>query len=202
LLGFVTDKIVPAVESFIGAMGGKEGLGEAFKGVSDFAKKFFTPVIEALKDAFDKIKKVVMDNTDEFKALFNFLKTFVAPFMGTVLKLAIEGISDAITLVLNVVAKLISGFEKIIDLGRKVKDTLGKIPGLGFLGSSQSSLPQNNSNLVAPAGRMNSPTVNINVTGAIDPIGVARQIANVLNTEATLSGTFNNLGISRLVAST
>ena len=45
-------------------------------------------------------------------------------------------------------------------------------------------------------------TVNISVSGAVDPIGVARQIANILNTEATLSGAFTNLGVSRLVAST
>jgi len=47
---------------------------------------------------------------------------------------------------------------------------------------------------------MGGTTVNINVSGAIDPIGTARSIANVLNTEATLSGTFTNLGTSRLVS--
>ena len=198
LLGFVVDKIVPAVESFIGAMGGKEGLGNAFKDVADFAKLIFTPVIAALKDAFDKIKKVVMDNKDEFEALFNFLKTFVAPFLGTVLKLAIEQIGDTISLVVGAVGKLISGFEKIISLGSRVKDLLGKIPGFGFLGSS--STPQNSSNLVVPGAKMGGTTVNINVSGAIDPIGTARSIANVLNTEATLSGTFTNLGTSRLVS--
>lgn len=41
---------------------------------------------------------------------------------------------------------------------------------------------------------------NINVTGAIDSIGTARTIANVLNAEATNSGTFSNLGSSLLVA--
>ncbi len=208
LLGFVTDKIVPAVETFIGAMGGKEGLGEAFKGVSEYAKKFFTPVIEALKDAFDKIKKVVMDNKDEFDALFKFLKNFVAPFLGGALKIAIDGISSALAFVLGFIGKLISGFEKIIELGSKVKDLLGKIPGFGFLGSSQS--PQGTGSLFAPGsspnigsnGRMNGgSTVNINVSGAIDPISTARQIAQILNTEATLSGTFNNLGGSRLVSS-
>ncbi len=43
-------------------------------------------------------------------------------------------------------------------------------------------------------------TYNINVTGAIDSIGTARTIANVLNAEATNSGTFSNLGSSLLVA--
>jgi hypothetical protein len=45
-----------------------------------------------------------------------------------------------------------------------------------------------------------SNTVNVTVNGAIDPIATARQIADILNTEATLSGTFNNLGSSRLIA--
>ena len=42
---------------------------------------------------------------------------------------------------------------------------------------------------------------NVTVNGAIDPIGTARTISDVLGSEATTSGTFNNLGFSRLVAS-
>lgn len=42
---------------------------------------------------------------------------------------------------------------------------------------------------------------NISVSGALDPIGVARTINNILGREATLSGTFTNLGVSRVVAS-
>lgn len=40
-------------------------------------------------------------------------------------------------------------------------------------------------------------TVTINVNGAIDPLSTARQIAEILNTEAAVSGTFANLGSSR-----
>lgn len=40
----------------------------------------------------------------------------------------------------------------------------------------------------------------INVSGALDPIGVARTISNVLGREATISGTFTNLGVSRVFA--
>jgi hypothetical protein len=42
--------------------------------------------------------------------------------------------------------------------------------------------------------------VNITVNGAIDPIGTARTIYQVLGGEATTSGSFNNLGGSRVVA--
>jgi len=39
--------------------------------------------------------------------------------------------------------------------------------------------------------------VTINVNGAIDSASTARQIADLLNNEASISGSFNNLGISR-----
>ena len=40
-------------------------------------------------------------------------------------------------------------------------------------------------------------TVNITVNGAVDPVGTARQIATILNTEASTAGSFTNLGVSR-----
>jgi hypothetical protein len=43
--------------------------------------------------------------------------------------------------------------------------------------------------------------IYVSVNGAIDPIGTARTISNVLGSEATTSGTIANLGFSRLVAS-
>jgi hypothetical protein len=46
----------------------------------------------------------------------------------------------------------------------------------------------------------NAATINVTVNGAVDPISTARQIAEVLNNEASLNGTFTNLGVSRLVA--
>ena len=44
-----------------------------------------------------------------------------------------------------------------------------------------------------------SPNISITVNGAIDPTSTARQIANILNTEATVSGAFLELGQSRLI---
>lgn len=40
-------------------------------------------------------------------------------------------------------------------------------------------------------------TININVSGALDPYAVARQIAEVIDLEATTSGSFGRLGYSR-----
>jgi len=201
LLGFITNMVVPAVEAFIGAMGGEEGLGNAFKGVADFAKKFFTPILEALKDVFDKIKKVVMDNEDEFEALFKFLKDIVAPFFAGALSTAIKAFGGVLSTVLGFVANLISGFERVIELAKKVKDALGGVFGGN---DNNGSIAPNRSNMpgaIAPIGRSNlggrsqSP-VSITVNGAIDPVSTARQIADLLGVEATRSGSFTNLGVS------
>jgi hypothetical protein len=58
----------------------------------------------------------------------------------------------------------------------------------------------NSSGTIIPNKAMGGSNINITVNGAIDPISTARQIANILNSEATKSGTFNSLGISRAVA--
>ena len=42
-----------------------------------------------------------------------------------------------------------------------------------------------------------SDRIVININGAIDPASTARQIADLLNNEASVSGSFNNLGVSR-----
>lgn len=205
IVTLIVEKVVPAVQSFIDGIGGKEGLGNAFKGVAEFAQKFFTPIIDGLRFAFDKIKKAVIDNKDEFAALFEFLKKFVAPFLSGALKLAIEGIGLAISVVINFVGKLIAGFERLIELGRKIGGAIGGVFGNSSSPSSPASTqlfaPSSSGNVIAPNRMSGGSTVNINVSGAIDPISTARQIAQILNTEATLSGTFTNLGGSRLVSS-
>lgn len=128
MIDTVVNVVIPAVQTFIDSIGGKEGITSAFMGFIDGAKKIFIPVFEGIKFAFDKIKDAVMDNQDEFAALFKFLKDFVAPLLGGVLKIAIQGIGIALGIVIDVVGKLISGFQtlfgwigKIID---KVKDLI------------------------------------------------------------------------------
>jgi hypothetical protein len=200
----IVGKVVPAVQSFIDGMGGKEGLGETFKQVSDFAKKFFTPIIEGLKSAFDKIKKAVMDNKDEFKALFDFLEKFVAPFLGGVFKLAIEGISSAISLAVNAVGKLISGFKTLFEWGGKVAKFLGfgdsKSSNISFAESEPSSnafaIPAIMPTTKGFMAGQSMVTNNITVNGAIDSESAARQIVQVLN-QSSYRG---SLGAGALVA--
>jgi len=50
---------------------------------------------------------------------------------------------------------------------------------------------------VAAFRRREEAPVNITINGAIDPASTARQIAEILNNEASITGSFTNLGVSR-----
>lgn len=203
IVGYITDKVVPAVGSFIESVGGKDGLKAAFDDYIEAAKNLFGPAIEALKNVFDKIKKTIVDNKDEFQALFNFLKEYVAPFFGGVLKLAIEGIGIALNTVIGAIAKVISGFEKALTALKNFINFLKNNPvtnfftGASFVPGGFSPSPVtpifNPDTNVIPSipdtisaveldrerGRFQNVTVNIGVAG--DSEGVARTIIDVLN---------------------
>ena len=58
--------------------------------------------------------------------------------------------------------------------------------------------PSGNGNIVPNGSFGGGGVINITVNGAVDAIGTARSIVNVLNQEATLSGGFTRIGQSRL----
>jgi hypothetical protein len=118
------------VSQFIGSIGGKEGLTNVFKDYINLIKSIFQPVLEGFKFAFDQIKNSVMDNKDEFAALFKFLKDFVAPFMGGVFKLAIEGIGIALGVIIDVVALLIRGFQTLFGIINSVVNAIQSLISL------------------------------------------------------------------------
>jgi phage-related protein len=127
MINTVVNTVIPAVAGFINSVGGKDGLTSAFKTYIDLIKNIFQPVLEGFKFAFDQIKAAVMGNMDEFKALFKFLKDFIAPFLGGVLKLAIQGVGIALGVIINTVGTLISGFQSLFGI---IKSVVGAIQSL------------------------------------------------------------------------
>lgn len=124
MIDTVVNVVIPAVQTFIDSIGGKEGITSAFMTFIEGAKKIFIPIFEGIKFAFDQIKNAVMDNKDEFAALFSFLSKYVAPLLGGVLKIAIQGIGIALGVVIDVVGKLIGGFETLFGWIGKVIDRI------------------------------------------------------------------------------
>lgn len=216
MVDFIVKNVVPAVQSFIAGIGGKEGISKVLNNFISIVKSIAIPIFEGLKFAFDKIRDAVGENKESFAALAKFLKDYVAPFFGGAMKVAIEGIGLALGVVLDIVGKVIGSFRTLINLGSQVGDfvsgpfggnraTGGSVtagttymvgergPEMFTAGSNGTIIPNNK--LSGNGGN----TVNITVNGAVDPISTARQIANLLNKEATISGSFNRIGSSLLV---
>lgn len=200
--------------------------------------KFLVPIIEGLRGAFESVKKAISDNSDELKpfidflkGLWDFLKTYLVPFLGGAFKLALEIVGDLIAGLIRGFATLVTGINNVVKAIKAmislvtnnpivsgIGDFVGSVFGGGkasggsvnrgtsyLVGEQGAELFTPNTNgVITPldqvGGRGVTNNISITVTGAIDPTAVARQINEILNREATLSGTFTNLGVSRLVA--
>ena len=189
---FITNFVVPALRDLLTPI--INGLRFAFDLV---AKK-----IEENKDKLAPLLTL-------FKGVATFVRDFLAPVIGTVLGLAFKGLGIAIGVIIDVfatlvdlIAKAFSAIKAIVKfitdnpLTRFISGALetafggGKAAG-GPVRSGTSYLvgergPElftpNSSGMITPNNRLGGgTTINLNVTGAIDPEGTARTIIDVLN---------------------
>lgn len=214
LVSGIVNKVIPAVQAFIGSIGGEAGIKRVLSDFVDGVKSVFIPVFQGLKFAFNQIRNAIEDNRESFQAFFNLIKD-VAPYLGGALKIAIQGIGVALGVVVRIVAELIDGFRTLISIGSRIGGAIGGAFGGGraaggpvssgttyLVGEKGPELfTPSTSGKIIPNGALGggSNVINITVNGAIDPISTARQITQILNREATLSGTFNKVGASLLV---
>jgi hypothetical protein len=215
MVELIVNKVMPVLSGFIQGVGGADGLKGTFDVFIQGAKNFFIPVFNGIRSAFNNIKESVMENKEEFTALFNFLKTYVAPFLGGALRIAIQAIGTVISTVVNLVADLIRGFQTLINLGSKIGGAIGAVGGvLGFGGGRANGGPVSSntaylvgergpelfvpgkSGTIIPNGAGSGTTINLTVNGAIDAEGTARTIINVLNNSAA-RGTLGAAGFAQ-----
>ena len=238
LLSAFVDKGVPAISQFADGLG--KTLGPAFAQIFTFIRdellpvlvkwwKFlYTEVIPAigsivgpiligLRDAFFKIKTVISDNSEELQPFFDllkkiweFTKTYLAPFLGTVFKASLESIAIAVSILVTGFSSLVSFITAAYNMAKKLVEFIASNPilkGIGnlfdgaFGGGKAMGGPvisgtsylvgergpelftPSGSGMITPNNRLGggSTTINLNVTGAIDPEGTARRIVDVLN---------------------
>jgi hypothetical protein len=176
------------------------------------------PILKGLKTAFETVKKAISDNSEELQPFFDllkkiweFAKTYLAPFLGTVFKVAIEGIGKAIATVVGVFATLVDlissayeGIKKFINfivnnpITQGIAGLIGNVFGGGkaaggpVAGGTSYVVGEKGPEIFTPSGNgfitpnknlggSGGNTFNITVNGAIDREGTARSIINVLN---------------------
>jgi len=215
LIENITTTVLPVLRDFINGFSGNDGLKLAFIDIVNTVKSFVIPIFQGLKSAFDSVKKAVNDNKESFQSLVDLFK-FITPILGGAIKIAIVGIGKALAVVVGIVGELISGFKLLISIGSKVGNFIGSLNPFGggkaaggpvsmgktyLVGEKGPELfsPSSNGNIIPNnklGGTSSGTTINISVSGAIDPASTARQIANLLKNEASTSGSFINLGQS------
>jgi len=229
LTTFILEKIVPAVESFVagltGQAGAKQSLTETEKTALEWGERI-KKLIKTLIDFKDEIKAVGIVLATVFVAskivafvttVVSSIRTLVAAMNALRTSSILAGIAAAFALNplagLAIGAATIAAVAGLIALSNKQDINVEKRAMGGLVNAGQPYLvgekgaelfvPKGDGTIVpnnALGGRSVVNNYNINVNGAIDPIGVARSINNILGREATTSGAFANFGQSRVIA--
>ena len=210
--GFV-ENVIPAISEVANRLGGEDGLGSVFGRVGTFIKDVFGPILEGMRNYWDKISDAFIRNKDELEPLFTLLKTLgsfaadtLAPIIGKTLGDAFSLLGDIIGKVVDVFAEIVEAANKAYNAAKKVIDLIrsaGSAVGNFFSGASFSG-PTIAAPIAPSAGFVNAamtsaPTVtNITVNGAIDSEGTARTIYNVLRDSASRTGNYSTLGVNPL----
>lgn len=113
LVTLTVEKLIPAIQDISEKLG--KSVEPAFKRVRDFAKDFFIPIFEAIRDTFNKVRDAFVDNKDNlepllklFKDVWDFISKYLVPILKSTLVSAIKAAGDAFALVLNIISPIIS----------------------------------------------------------------------------------------------
>lgn len=223
---YLLETFVPNLNTFIAAFTGKGSLTEATEDGTEGAYKFgqevrkvFATVVK-FKDELIVVAAVIAGLFVVSKiaagvsATIALIKTLIVAYNLLKASAIVAGVAAYFALnpllglaAVAIAAAILAGANALI--GRSNADTSGlnapsssgfavpKVPSIPVptLAGSVGSI----SGGTSTTSTRNTSPINITVNGAIDPIGTARTIADVLNTEATANGKFANLGTSLLV---
>jgi phage-related protein len=116
LLEFINKNALPAINAFSNAFSLTEGdgFGKVISDVAKVIKDVATPIFEAMRVQFDKVKKVIIDNKENLEAFFDVVK-YVAPLIGKILGAAVSVIGDIANTVLTIIGKVLGAIKPLLN---------------------------------------------------------------------------------------
>ena len=127
----------------------KESIGARLLPILTNLVTYFTdnvgPIVDTVKEKIKPLTTAIENNKEEFKALWNFVKDFLVPFMNAGLKLAFTGLVSSVTTLVNIVGRAVNFFQSLYDKYKQFVDFLKNNPLSKWLGSVN---PFSNSNFV------------------------------------------------------
>jgi len=144
LMNFINENALPAIEAFAGAfsLSNGQGLGKIITDVVGVVRDVAQPIFAAWIVVFDKLKKVIVDNKDNFQAFFDLVKD-LAPILGTTIGAAVTVIGDVAEVVLAIFAKVLGALKPLIN---------GAIDGINAIISAYNKLPFGDISLIPKIG--------------------------------------------------
>jgi hypothetical protein len=195
LLKYITTFIIPLFDKMSDALAGKNGFGGSMSQVISIIRSVAIPVFDAMKVAFDQIKKTVDENREGLQDFIDIAKA-LAPIFGTVLvegiKIAVAQISiliDVLGKVASIIKDILNGVINQINLvirGINLIKPGQDIPYIGNIGTATASTSSYRAGerglpTISTATAQTQPTVINNISvQAIDPEGAARAVQKVL----------------------
>jgi hypothetical protein len=116
LLQFINQNALPAINAFSSAFSLTQGngFGKVLSDVAGIIKNIVTPIFNAFKETFDRIKNTIIENKDEFNSFFEVIKA-AAPIVGRVLGDAFRAVGKVADVVLNVIANVLGAIKPLIN---------------------------------------------------------------------------------------
>jgi hypothetical protein len=210
MVSLFVDKAIPTIAEFAGNL--KDNVLPILTSIYEFVKGFFTPIVEGIREAFANVSKAVSNNSTELnkfftfaKAIFEFGKTYLAPFIGEVLGaafkvlgVAISGVIGFFSTLVDIIDRAYKAIVAFVNFVRNnpVTSAVGSVFGGGraaggpvsagttyLVGENGPELfTSQTSGTIIPNNKMGGGnTINITVNGALDTEGTARTIVDILN---------------------
>ena len=116
LLGFINQNALPAITAFSNAFSltSGDGFGKVITDVGKTIQSVVQPVFDAWVVVFGKLKKVIEDNKDSFKAFWEVIK-FIAPLIGSAIGAAVSVVGDIAEVVLTIISKVLGAIKPLLN---------------------------------------------------------------------------------------
>jgi len=210
LLDFINTAALPAINALSGSFSltSGDGFGKIISDVAGVIKDLVTPIFNAMKSTFDKVKATLIENKDEFQAFFDVVK-FAAPIIGKVIGTAFGLIGDIANVVLNIMANVVGALKGLINTAIDLINIAIKgfnlikpgadIAPIGKIGAGSTSTAALGNFSMSTGSISSTPTVTVptGITGGVTGGGttgggIATAAAVAASAAGTvLSGSFN-----------
>jgi hypothetical protein len=214
---FLLDKVFPAFQAYVLPIV-KDLSNFIQENFAPLLQNVFIPIVQSLLKAWTTVANSVKNNEkqlkpllDLFKAVFEFVKVYLAPLLVNILGKALQSVAGIVSTLIGLFSNLvgiinaaINAIQAVASAGRAIGGAIGG--ALGFGGGRAMGGPVSartayvvgergpelfvpgSSGSIIPNGMGGGTTINLTVNGAIDSESTARQIVDVLTKSYSRGG--------------